>query len=386
MPRFDDTRFIRRDTSLVGQWWWTVDHSLLGTVVILVALGILLSVSASPFVATKIGFERFYFVKRHLFWVPLALMVMFATSLMSAQHLKTLSIVLFCGGVLALLGVLLMGHEVKGASRWLTIGGFSVQPSEFVKPAFAVVVGALLSGQHEERDLFGVKLALGLLAVVAVLTLAQPDMGMTFVLTAACLVQIFVAGMPLLWGAVAFVVGVVGLSAAYFWVPHVTRRIDAFFHPELGDPDQLYQIRQSLEAFHHGGWLGCGPGEGVIKRLVPDAHADFVFAVAGEEYGLLFCLFLVILFTFLVIRSLFLALKKQDLFTTFSVTGLAVQLGLQAFINMSTAIKLIPTKGMTLPFVSYGGSSMLAVGLSMGMILALTKRQHGLVEGLYAKE
>lgn len=375
-----ESRFVRRETGLVGRWWWTVDHGLLAAVVLLVIMGILLSVSASPFVAMKIGYERFYFVKRHLFWLPMALSVMFFSSLLSAQSLKTLSIILFVGGLFALLGVLLVGHEVKGASRWLSFGGVSLQPSEFVKPAFAVVVGGLLSEQQEERDLFGVKLSLGLLAIVAGLTLSQPDVGMTLVLTAAYIIQIFVAGMPLLWAVLAVLAGVLGLSAAYLWVPHVTKRVDAFLHPELGDPDQMYQIRQSLEAFHHGGWFGCGPGEGIVKRLVPDAHSDFVFAVAGEEYGWLFCLVLVLVFTFLVVRALLLALKKQDLFVTFSVTGLASQLGLQAFINMSTTINLIPTKGMTLPFVSYGGSSLLAVGLSMGMILALTKKQHGLVE------
>lgn len=375
-----ESRFVRRETGLVGRWWWTVDHGLLAAVAILVIMGVLLSVSASPFVAMKIGYDRFYFVKRHLFWLPMALGVMFFSSLLSAQRLKTLSIILFVCGLFALLGVLFVGREIKGASRWLSFAGLSLQPSEFVKPAFAVVVGGLLSEQQEERDLFGVKLSLGLLAIVAGLTLSQPDVGMTFVLTAAYIIQIFVAGMPLLWAVLAVLAGVLGLSAAYMWVPHVTKRVDAFLHPELGDPDQMYQIRQSLEAFHHGGWFGCGPGEGIVKRLVPDAHSDFVFAVAGEEYGWLFCMVLVLVFAFLVIRSLFLALKKQDLFVTFSVAGLASQLGLQAFINMSTTINLIPTKGMTLPFVSYGGSSLLAVGLGMGMILALTKKQHGLVE------
>lgn len=384
MAWFSEAKFVRRETGLVGRWWWTVDHGLLATVAVLVIMGILLSVSASPCVAMKIGYERFYFVKRHLFWLPLSLGVMFFTSLLSAQNLKTLSIILFITGIFALLGVLFLGHDIKGATRWLSFGSVSVQPSEFVKPAFAVVVGGLLSEQQEEGDLFGVKLSLGLLALLAGLLLSQPDVGMTLVLTAACIIQIFVAGMPILWGALAFLAGVLGLTAAYLWVPHATRRLDAFFHPELGDPDQLYQIRQSLEAFRHGGWFGCGPGEGVVKRLVPDAHSDFVFAVAGEEYGWIFCLVLVGLFAFLVIRSLFLALKKKDLFITFSVTGLASQLGLQAFINMSTAIKLIPTKGMTLPFVSYGGSSLLAVGLGMGMILALTKKQHGFVENLTA--
>lgn len=374
-------RFVRRDASLIGRWWSSVDHSLLGAVLLLIAIGVLLSVSASPCVATKIGFGRFYFVKRHLMMLPPALIVMVGVSMLSPSALRRLALAALLVGFAALIWTLIGGYEIKGARRWIRLAGFSLQPSEFVKPALFVVVASLLAEKQEDPTFPGVRVALGLLGLVMTLTLLQPDVGMTLVLAMGCLVQIFVAGMPLFWVWLSAAAGVGGLSLAYLFIPHVTKRIDAFLHPELGDADQLYQIRRSLEAFHHGGWFGCGPGEGVIKRLVPDAHADFVFSVAGEEYGIFLCLIIVALFTFLVVRSLLLALKKRDAFVLFGVTGLAVQIGAQACINMATALKMIPTKGMTLPFVSYGGSSILAMGLTMGMILALTRKQHGLVDG-----
>lgn len=375
----NNNQFIKRDASIMGRWWWTVDHWLLGAILLLVIVGVILSVSASPCVATKIGYNRFFFVKRHLLMIPISIGCMIIVSLFSPQNIRKLAIFIFLLGILALFIVLFGGHEVKGAKRWLVLSGISIQPSEFIKPALLVIVSWLLAERHEDPGFPGIKISLCLLVFTMSLLLLQPDVGMTLVIMISCLVQIFIAGMPFIWVLMSAVFSITGLAISYFFIPHVTKRIDAFFHPELGDPDQLYQIRRSMEAFHHGGWLGCGPGEGVIKRLVPDAHADFVFAVAGEEYGIFLCIFIVCLFAFIVIRSLLLSLRKQNLFIIFSVTGLAVQIGLQTFINMSTALKLIPTKGMTLPFVSYGGSSMIAIGLTLGIILSLTRKQHGLI-------
>ncbi|MDR1907800.1 MAG: putative lipid II flippase FtsW [Holosporales bacterium] len=373
-------KFVRRDVSVLGRWWWTVDHWLLGATLLLIAIGIVLSVSASPCTAMRMGFSRYFFVKRHLLMVPLSACAMVAVSLLSPSNIRKFAASIFVIGVIALICVFLFGHEVKGSKRWLVFFGMSIQPSEFVKPALLVVVAWLLTERQMDPGFSGIKISLIITAAVVALTACQPDIGMTFIILASCLVQIFIAGMPLIWVISASVFGVTSFALSYLFLPHVANRVNAFFYPEQGDPDQLYQIRQSIEAFHHGGWFGCGPGEGVIKRLVPDAHSDFVFSVAGEEYGIFLCAFIVCLFGFIVIRSLLTALENQDIFSIFAVTGLAVQLGLQAFINMSTAIKLIPTKGMTLPFVSYGGSSMIAVGVAMGIILALTRRKHGLLE------
>jgi cell division protein FtsW len=370
-------KFIRRDASVLGRWWWTIDHWLLWAVLALVAIGIVLSVSASPCVATKIGVGRYFFVKRHLIMVPFSLSAMVVVSLLSPAYVRKLAVVIFVGGIIALVCVLIFGQEIKGSKRWLSFFGMSVQPSEFVKSSLLVTIAWLLAERQTDPQFPGIQLSSVLIIIVAGLTILQPDIGMTFVVIASSIVQIFLAGMPIVWVVASVLFGVAGIIMLYIFVPHATQRIDSFLHPALGDPDQLYQVRQSLEAFHHGGWLGCGPGEGIIKRLVPDAHSDFVFSVAGEEYGIFLCLFIVGLFAFIVIRSLFAVINGQDIFAMFAVTGLAVQLGLQAFINMSTAIKLVPTKGMTLPFISYGGSSMVAVGITVGMILALTRKKHG---------
>jgi cell division protein FtsW len=370
-------KFVRRDASVLGRWWWTVDHWLLWAVLTLVVIGVVLSVSASPCVATKIGASRYFFVKRHLLTVPLALGAMVSVSLLSPSNIRKLAAIVLVIGLFAMVCVLLWGHEIKGSKRWISLFGISLQPSEFVKSSLLVVVAWLLWERQMDPHFQGIKLAGGLILIAAALNICQPDIGMAFVTVASSTVQIFIAGMPLAWTIASVLCATVCLTVSYMFIPHVTQRIDSFFKPELGDMDQLYQVRQSLEAFHHGGWLGCGPGEGIVKRLVPDAHSDFVFSVAGEEYGIFLCFFIVCLFGFIVIRSLLSVIATQDIFAMFAVTGLSVQLGLQAFVNMSTAIKLVPTKGMTLPFISYGGSSMIAVGIAMGIILALTRRKHG---------
>ncbi|MDR2464165.1 MAG: putative lipid II flippase FtsW [Holosporales bacterium] len=373
------SKFIRRDTSVLGNWWWTVDHWLLISVLTLVVIGIILSVSASPFVATKIGFNRFYFVKRHLLMVPISVVTMIIISLLSPMNIRKLSAIILLASIILLIYVLLFGHDVKGSKRWLIIFGISVQPSEFVKPAFFVIVAWLLAERHLDDHFAGTKVSIVLMSIIAGLTLCQPDIGMTFIIIAPCLMQVFVAGLRLVYVIGAIIFAISGFIVSYFFIPHVTKRVDAFFHPQFNDADQLYQIRQSMEAFHNGGWFGCGPGEGVVKRFVPDAHSDFVFSVAGEEYGIFLCLFIACLFCFIVIRSLLLVFNNQDAFAIYSITGLATQFGLQSFINMSTALKLIPTKGMTLPFISFGGSSMLSASIAMGFILALTRRRHGVI-------
>lgn len=378
-----DKHFIRRDSSLFGRWWWTVDHWMLGAIILLIFIGILLSFSASPCVAERIGFDRFFFVKRHLLMVPLSLGVMIAFSLLSSSNIRKISLFIVCVGIISLAITYFWGHDVKGARRWLLIGPLSIQPSEFIKPPLMVVIAWFLAEIKEDSDFPGIKLSLILISIVTLLILMQPDVGMTFVIIVSGLVQLFIAGMPMILAIGLAIAGSGALVAAYFFIPHVANRINAFLHPNIADNlDQIYQIKQSLEAFHHGRWFGCGPGEGIVKRLVPDAHADFVFSVAGEEYGLFLCLGITLLFAFIVIRALQHAMKNSSFFIIFSVVGIVTQLGIQAFVNMSTTLRLIPTKGMTMPFVSYGGSSMLAVGMAMGMILALTRKKHGVLEDL----
>ena len=368
------TSVPRTDTSVLGRWWWTVDRLTLAALAMLIAFGIILAMAASPPVAVRIGLDEMYFVRRHLTLLPLALLAIVAVSLLSPAHIRLLALAVFCGSLVFLVLTLLAGQEVKGARRWLSIAGFSLQVSEFVKPSFAVVAAWLFAREARKGAVGPTIICVGLYLIVVALLMAQPDMGQTVVVTAVWLAQFFLAGVSLwLVGGLA-VLGILGLVGAYFSLPHVARRIDGFLDPSQGDS---YQINRSLEAFRSGGLFGRGPGEGQVKNFLPDAHADFVFAVAGEELGMIVTLIIVALFGFVVLRGFTRAFLQQNLFLLLAVAGLLTQFGLQALINMGSTLQLLPTKGMTLPFISYGGSSLLATGLGVGMVLALTRRRVG---------
>ena len=368
------TAFPRSDTSIVGRWWWTVDRWSLVALAVLVAFGVLLSLAATPPVAERIGLEPFHFVRRQLVLVPPALLILVAVSMLDPRGIKRLSIVVFGVALLLVILTLATGAEIKGARRWLALGGLSIQPSEFLKPAFAVLAAWLFARQHRKDGFPGNIAAFGLCAVVLAPLLLQPDVGMAAVVAAVWFAQFFLAGLGLRWVGFFGMSGLGGLVAAYTLLPHVASRIDRFIDPKSGDS---YQIDTALDAFLNGGMWGRGPGEGTVKAILPDAHSDFVFAVAGEELGLVACLILVGLFAFIVLRGFSRLLDERDLFVLLATAGLLVQFGLQALINMGSAIHLIPTKGMTLPFISYGGSSLIALSLAMGMLMALTRRRVG---------
>jgi cell division protein FtsW len=299
------------------------------------------------------------------------------------SQIRKLAAIGYLVGILLLIFTLFYGLEIKGARRWIMLAGMSLQTSEFIKPAFSILTAWMLAEKYKDATFPGLTISMVLLGVVVMLIMLQPDLGMTFVIVSTWVGQLFIAGLPVIWMALLGGLGIVGLCVAYFLFPHVTRRVDQFLNPQSGDPSHdLYQVNQSLEAFMNGGIFGRGPGEGIVKKHVPDAHADFVFSVAGEEFGLLMCLLIVGLFSFVVIRSLIRAMQDQSLFVILGTSGLAIQFGLQAFINMASALHLIPTKGMTMPFISYGGSSLLSLAIAMGMLLSLTRRRHGWVEVL----
>lgn len=375
--------FSRRDTSILGRWWWTVDRWSLGAIMILMGIGILLSFAASPPVADRLNLGGFYFVKRHVILMIPTLFILIFTSLMTPRQIRRLASFVYLAGLALLVFTITNGMEIKGARRWLSIGSFSIQASEFVKPAFAVLVAWMLAERYRNPHFPGMVISCALLGFFAFLLMLQPDLGMTVVTTAAWIGQLFIAGMPLFWMGLVAGMGIVGLVSSYFFFPHVARRIDQFLDPTTGDPKHdLYQVHQSLEAFMNGGLLGRGPGEGTIKKYIPDAHADFVFAVAGEEFGLILCTVVVGLFAFIVVRSFVRIMHESSLFVILAVCGLIIQFGSQALVNMSSTLHIIPTKGMTMPFISYGGSSLLALAMAMGMVLALTRRRHGAAEVL----
>jgi len=360
----------RTDRSLVARWWWTVDRWTLAAVGLLIGAGAVLTLAASPAVAERIGYEPFHFVRRQLVFLPPALALMFGVSLLGPRGVRRLAAIGLCGSVLLMLLTLKFGPEVKGATRWLVIAGLSIQPSEFAKPCLAVTVAWMLSERKREGGAPGGVIACLLFAVVAGLLVLQPDLGMTAVVSLVWGAQLFMAGLSAFW-----MLGLVGLAAgagaaAYMLIPHVASRVDRFRDPASGDS---YQIDAAMEAFANGGLFGRGPGEGIVKRVIPDAHTDFIFAVAAEEYGLLVCLAIVALFAFITLRGFSRLMGEQSLFVLLAAGGLLTQFGLQAAINMGVNLHLLPTKGMTLPFISYGGSSLIALALAMGMALALTR-------------
>ncbi len=364
----------RTDTSIIGRWWWTVDRWLLVTIGALAFVGGVMALAASPAVAERIGFDTYHFAARQLVFLPVGIALMLAISLLSPRGVRRLALLTTAGAIVLMILTLVIGTEVKGATRWIRLGGFAIQPSEFVKPGFAVLAAWLFAQRRLDERFPGYAMAGGLFVLIIGLLALQPDVGMAMVVSAIWAVQFFLAGLPLLLVvglAMLFLATSVG---AYFTFDHVQSRVDRFLDPAAGEG---YQVTRALEALRNGGFFGRGPGEGRIKEVLPDAHADFIFAVAGEEFGLIVCLVLVALFAFVVFRGLSRAFRDDDLFILLAVAGLMVQFALQAIINMASTLNMVPPKGMTLPFISYGGSSTMAIAIGMGMVLALTRTRVG---------
>ena len=367
----------RADTSLLGRWWWTVDRWTLGGIVMLIMSGYIMMLAASPAVAERIHQARDIFILKQVVFLLISGLIVVGVSFLSPRGVRRVALAGCAVALLLTAATLVAGTEIKGARRWISLPGMSLQPSEFLKPCFAVVAAWLIAEGRRNPRLFGrvpgMLLAFVVFGVIAVLLKSQPDMGMLVVIVGVFFLQLFVAGLPL----VLVGIGVGGIAAsalgAYSFFPHVRSRVERFLHPDVGDN---FQVQRALEAFGNGGLMGRGPGEGHVKDTIPDAHSDFVFAVAGEEFGLVICAVILATFAFIVLRGLLRLLQEGDLFVVLASAGLASGFGLQAFVNMASTLHLIPTKGMTLPFISYGGSSVIAVALGMGMLLALTRRRH----------
>ncbi|MEH6403047.1 MAG: putative lipid II flippase FtsW [Sneathiella sp.] len=368
------TTFTRLDRSVVGRWWWTVDRWTLLAVALLLAMGGVMVLAASPAVANTLRLDSFHFVKRQFMYVPMAISVIFTVSLMSPLWVRRLAVVVFGICLILTLATLLIGPEVKGAKRWIQLGSFTLQPTEFLKPTFAVVSAWMFAQQRKNDDIPGNLISMGLFVIVVTLLLLQPDVGMTLVVCAVWFAQFFLAGLPIFWVVLFLAVGIISAAGAYALFPHVASRVDRFLDPSGAGN---YQIDRAMEAFQRGGFFGVGPGDGSVKKVLPDAHTDFIFSVVGEEFGVLFCLVIVALFTFIVLRGFSRLLEEKNFFVVLAAAGLLTQFGLQAVINIGVNLRLMPTKGMTLPFVSYGGSSMLALALLMGMLLAFSRRRAG---------
>lgn len=364
------TTYSRTNISVIGRWWLGVDRWTIAALIVLAAIGIVLAMAASPAVAEHLGKDIFYFAKRQLFFLLPAMIAMLGVSMLGERDLRRFAIALYAFALVMMVMVLVHGTEIKGATRWVSLAGVTIQPSEFMKPAFIVLSAWMFTAWRLNRDLACFLIAMGLYGGSIVLLLAQPDVGMALLISMVWGVQFFLAGLPMVLVVGIGILFVAGGVGAYYQFDHVHQRIDKFLDPA---GTEAYQVARSLEAFRNGGIYGVGPGEGQVKAVLPDAHADFVFAVAGEEFGLIPTLLIVLLFCFVILRGFGRVFKSSSLFAQLAVAGLLAQFGLQAIINMASTLNLMPTKGMTLPFVSYGGSSMLALALGMGMVLALTR-------------
>jgi cell division protein FtsW len=362
----------RAERSLLGDWWWTVDRALLAALAALALAGLVFLMAGGPPVAERLGLSTFHFVNRQVaFLVPTAA-ILLVVSFMSLRHIRRLALLVYLVGM-ALIGLAFQfGPEIKGAHRWVMLGGMGVQPSEFVKPAFVIVAAWAFSEGARRRDMPGALLAILLLPLTIVPLILQPDFGQTMLVTIVWCGLFFVAGLHWFWVMGLGGAGLIGIVAAYEFLPHVRARIERFLDKSSGD---TFQVDTAMDAFSKGGWLGRGPGEGTVKRILPDAHTDFIFAVTAEEFGVIVCIGLVALFAFIVLRGLTLAYRNEDTFCRLAVTGLVLMFGLQAAINMMVNVQLMPAKGMTLPFISYGGSSLFSLALGMGFLIALTRRR-----------
>jgi cell division protein FtsW len=360
----------RTERTTFAAWWWTVDKLMLAALATLMLAGIVLSLAASPPVAARLGLDPFYFVNRHVMFLAPAFLVLIATSFLPPRHIRRLALVVFAVSLVLVAATLWYGAEVKGARRWITLLGISVQPSEFLKPAFVILIAWLFGESVRRPEMPANTASLALLLAVLALLVLQPDFGQAMLIALVWGALFFMAGMRIVWVAGLGGAAVLGIAGAYLTVPHVASRIQRFLDKGSGD---TFQVDTAVESFVRGGWFGRGPGEGTVKRILPDSHADYPFAVAAEEFGIVLCLVLVALFALIVIRALRHALRDEDPFTRFAMAGLAMLFGLQSAINMAVNLHLIPAKGMTLPFISYGGSSMISLAYGMGMLLALSR-------------
>ncbi|WP_411286310.1 putative peptidoglycan glycosyltransferase FtsW [Phenylobacterium sp.] len=367
--------FARSDRSAIGVWWWTVDRWMLGVIAMLIFTGVLMSFAASPAAATRMNLgDPFHFAVRQCVFAGASAFILITMSMLEVKGVRRAAFFIWLAAIAIMIALPFIGHSAKGATRWLQFGGFTFQPSEYMKPALIILVAWMFAEGQKGKGVPGVSIAFALYLVSVGLLLIQPDVGQTVLITVAFGAAFWMAGVPISWVMGLGTAAIAGLGSTYFLFDHVQSRVDRFFSPDKAD---THQVDAAAVAQAAGGLFGRGPGEGVMKRHVPDLHTDFAASVGAEEFGLVFLLVVISLFAFVVIRGLQRAMKLSDPFEQVAAAGLFVLVGQQAIINLAVNLNMIPTKGMTLPFISYGGSSMLAMGLTLGLALALTRRRPG---------
>jgi cell division protein FtsW len=360
----------RSDRGALARWWFTIDRPLISAVLLLMSVGVLISMAASPPVAERIGLESFHFFKSQLFYLFFAVIGLVVLSFFDVPWVRRAAFAGFAGALALMVAALFFGPEIKGAHRWINIGPLNLQPSELAKPCYVVAASWFLAERTRRPDMPGHIIAYVMAIVFLGMLVIQPDFGQAALVVATTGAMLLIFGIP--WVVVFGLagLGVIGGVFAYLLVPHVASRIDRFLSPDKGD---TFQTDTAMEAFRNGGMLGTGPGGGQAKLVLPDAHTDFTFAVVGEEFGVIACLAIMALFIFIVMRVLKKAKVEEDPFSALAMAGLVTMFGLQAAINMGVNVALLPAKGMTLPFISYGGSSLLGTAMAMGFVLALAR-------------
>ncbi len=351
-------------------WWRSIDRKIFITTIILIFIGCLISFGATPSIAIKYGLEPYYFVKKHLIFTPVAFFFIFFTSLFSKVGIKRFFLFIFLISIFFIFYSFFIGIESKGSIRWVYFFGYSFQPSEFLKVSFIIICAWIFSSKNQLKVINNQIFSFILYLFISGLILYQPDFSMFIIISSVYFGQLFINGLKWKWViACSFFFSFV-FFVTYFLLSNVKIRIDNFFDPSTGDN---YQISKSLQAIKEGGLFGKGPGMGTVKDNLPDAHTDFIFSVIAEEFGLISCLFVIIFFIYLIFKIYKRVKNEKYLFVILSVSGLVIQLGSQIFVNIGSTIGLIPTTGTTLPFISYGGSSMISTALNIGVILALTR-------------
>ena len=363
----------RSDRSNIALWWWTIDRYLLTGFFMLILIGIFLVMASSQHLTQSLNLSSHHFTLRHILYGTLSIPIIISFSILNQRQIKIIGILGMVISILLIFSTVIDGDIIKGAQRWLYIGNISFQPSEVCKPFFIIFNAWVLSLWAEKKDFPGWIWSITSISIISALLLLQPDLGMTILFIFTWGFQLFITGIPLIIIIFLIISFPIFMIISYHNFDHVKIRIDSFIE------GTTYQVSKSLQSFEAGGLLGKGPGEGLYKKSLPDAHSDFVFAVAAEEYGAIICSFVIIIYASIILRTLFYTIRNDNLFLILAVGGLAFQFGFQSLIHMASNTDLIPTKGMTLPFLSYGGSSILASAITAGILLGLTRTNNSLV-------
>src|SRR5574338_626465 len=372
----DPGHYGRSDTSATGRWFWEIDKVLLLLLAVLIGIGLIAVAAASPAAAHRysggsVRFSELYYFWRQLAWI--------AISMMPKERARRLSLFGAAFFFVLLIFVPVLGPEVNGAKRWINFGLGQVQPSEFLKPFFVVAMAWLLSLRESDKSLPVYWISAGVTGVVAFLLMKQPDFGSTIIFCAVWVAMLALAGVSMRLLGILGAAGLVGIVLAYFFYDVATARIDEFL---FGTGDR-FQVENAMRTLTAGGLFGMGPGGGTRKFGLPEPHTDYIFSVIGEAFGLIACFAIALLYLGIVARVLIKLLDEDNSFAILAAAGLVIQFGLQALINMMVNVQLAPSKGMTLPFISYGGSSMLALSIGMGLLLAFTRRNPYLTRSPY---